>query len=127
EARGARIGRPPVTPIPVSPAPRSGDWTESPAERARFLDGEGSPAERAERSADLLRDPAARARVEAERAFLDAVRRAASSRPAPSQLLEPRVRRALLEDRAAGFPSAAPPTGLRAPRVPRRPAAVAAA
>lgn len=113
-----------TTPLSPTPAPR--DWTLSPRERARFLDGEGSATERAERSADLLRDPGARARLDAERAFLDAVRRGAASRPAPSQLLEPRVRRALLEDRAAGFPSAAPPRGLRAPRVRRRAAAIAA-
>jgi hypothetical protein len=103
-----------------------GDWTLSPGERGRFLDGEGSAAERTERIADLARDPAAAERVEAERVFLEAVRRAGSARPAPSQLLEPRVRRALLEDRAAGFPSAAPPTGLHAPRVRRRLAAIAA-
>ena len=102
------------------------DWTLSPSERGRFLDGEGSDAERGERTADLARDPSRRARVEAEQAFLEAVRRAGSARAVPSQLLEPRVRRALLEDRAAGFPSAAPPTGLHAPRVRRRFAAVAA-
>jgi hypothetical protein len=108
------------------PAQRPADWTLSPSERGRFLDGEGSDAERAERAADLARDPRRRERVEAERAFLVAVHRAGSERPVPSQLLEPRVRRALLEDRAAGFPSAAPPTGLHAPRVRRRLATIAA-
>jgi|GEM_PF-3517825 len=82
------------------------DWTTNPLERARYLDGEGAPDERAVRAADLLRDTAARARVDADARFLAVVRRAATVvAPAPSELLAARVRRALSADRAAGFPS----------------------
>src|SRR5262245_46852262 len=80
-------------------------WFDDPLERARFVDGEGSPSERAEREADLARDRGARARVEAQAAFLSVIRSAASVQSAPSDLLETRIRRALAADRAAGFPS----------------------
>lgn len=82
------------------------DWTTSALERARYLDGEGTPDERAARAADLLRDPAARARMDADARFLAVVRAAAPAAAVrPSDLLEARVRRALAADRAAGFPS----------------------
>lgn len=81
------------------------DWTTHPLERARYLDGEGSPAERAERAASLLRDPSARARVDADARVLAVFRRGVEARPEPSALLEARIRRALAADRAAGFPS----------------------
>lgn len=80
-------------------------WTHSPLERARFLDGEGTPAERAERARDLLADPAARARVEAHRGLLRTIGRGREALPLPSALLAERVRAALAADRAAGFPS----------------------
>jgi hypothetical protein len=85
-----------------TPAP---SWTHDPRERARFLDGEGDAAERAAREADLARDPAARARVDADAAFLRVVRLARDDRPEPSEAFEGRLRRALAADRAAGFPS----------------------
>lgn len=81
------------------------DWTLDPLERARYLDGEGSSEERAARAADLLRDPAARARVDADARFLAVVATGAAAAPRPSDLLAARVRAALAADRAAGFPS----------------------
>jgi hypothetical protein len=100
------------------------DWTTSALERARYLDGEGTPDERAARAADLLRDPAARARVDADARFLAVVRAAAPAAAVrPSDLLEARVRRALAADRAAGFPS----TGAGAARRARRRAFAVAA
>lgn len=93
------------------------DWTTNPLERARYLDGEGTPEERAARAADLLRDPAARARVDADARFLAVVRAAApAAAVAPSDLLGARVRRALAADRAAGFPSTGAGDSLRARR-----------
>jgi hypothetical protein len=50
-------------------------------------------------------DPQAAERVRRDAEFLEVVRAAAPLRPVPSDLLEPRVRRALAADRAAGFPS----------------------
>jgi len=80
-------------------------WTENPLERARFLDGEGTPAERAERARELLGDPVARARVEAHRRLLETIARGREVVPSPSDLLAHRVRAALAADRAAGYPS----------------------
>jgi hypothetical protein len=83
----------------------SPDWTRDPLERARWLDGEGTAEERASRGDDLARDPEARRRVEADGAFLAVFAKAGDERPEPSELLEARVRRALVADREAGFPS----------------------
>ncbi len=80
-------------------------WTTNPLERARFLDGEGTPAQRAERARDLLGDPEARARVEAHRGLLATIARGREAAARPSDLLEARVRQALAADRAAGYPS----------------------
>jgi hypothetical protein len=106
---------------PSSPAPA--DWTLDPVERARFLDGEGSPAERAAREARLREDPVARARLDREERFLALVRRAAEAQPpCPPGLLD-RVRGALAADRDA------PPEGRVAPvlRFPARRVGIAAA
>lgn len=81
------------------------DWTLSPLECARYLDGECSPDEAAARARDLLRDPQARARVERHHALVRAIERGREVRDVPSDLLAPRVRAALAADRAAGFPS----------------------
>lgn len=75
------------------------DWTHDPLERARWLDGEGTPQERAEREAHLGRDPLARARIDVDAAFLRTVRRAREALPAPSELFEARLRRDLAIDR----------------------------
>lgn len=96
------------------------DWTHDPLERARWLDGEGAPAERAERAACLARDPLARARIDADAAFLAAVRRAREALPAPSALFEARLRRDLAIDRGERV------AGIRRPRSLRSIAAVAA-
>lgn len=80
-------------------------WTVDPIERARFLDGEGTTAERAERTREILVDPTARARVEAHRRLIGAIARGREALSGPSDLLALRVRAALAADRAAGFPS----------------------
>ena len=100
------------------------DWTRHPLERARYLDGEGSPEERAARAADLLREPAARARLDADARFHRLVATGRQALPVPSDLLLPRVRAALAADRAAGFPSTGAGDRLRTRR---RVGAVAAA
>jgi hypothetical protein len=92
-------------------------WTHDPIERARYLDGECSPAETLERRRDLARDPAAAERVRRDEAFLAAVRRGAPGPADVPELFESRLRRALVADRAAGFPS---PGGGEASRRRRR-------
>ncbi len=96
------------------------DWTQDPLERARWLDGEGSAAERVERAALLARDPLARARIEADASFLALVGRAREALPAPSPLFEARLRRDLAIDRGEAV------TGMRRPRSLRSVAAIAA-
>jgi hypothetical protein len=91
----------------VTPSSPS-DWTLDPLERARFLDGEGTPSERAAREAHLAADPAARARVERDAAFLDVVRRAREAREEVPAGLEARLRAALAADREAGSREPAP-------------------
>src|SRR5204863_306939 len=91
-------------------------WHHDPRERARFLDGELSPAERSVRVADLDRDPEARRLVDADARFLAVVASAREALPRPSDLLEARVRRALADDRAAGFPSTGAGDSLAAAR-----------
>jgi hypothetical protein len=98
-------------------------WTHDPIERARYLDGECSPAEAEERRRDLARDPAAAERVRRDAAFLTLVRRGAGAAIDVPEILEARVRRAVAADRAAGFPS---PGGGEAARRRRRFAAATA-
>jgi len=90
------------------------DWTHDPLERARWLDGEGTPQERAEREAHLGRDVLARGRVDADAAFLSTVRRAREALPAPSELFEARLRRDLAIDRGDVVAGGRRPRSLRA-------------
>lgn len=80
----------------------AGAWYEDLGEIDRHLDGEGSPAERAERESDLAGRPAVAAQVAGRRAFLAALRsaRAAPGEVSPAHLraLEQRVRAVLRQD-----------------------------
>jgi hypothetical protein len=89
-------------------------WTRNPIERARFLDGEGDPAEREAREASLRDDPEARESVRLDGAFLGAMRRAGAAvlppEPARVAALTARVREALAADRETEAPILAMPS-----------------
>jgi hypothetical protein len=97
----------PNDPLPSSrsePGRAPGDrpWWHDPAEVDRLLDGECEAAERAARDADVARDAAAAARVEARRTFRAALAgaRGAEARERGAHApLEARVRSALAGDR----------------------------
>ena len=106
--------------VPGSPAPRPSGrpWHADAWERDRFLDGEGTPQERALRQADCAGDPALAARLEQRAGFL---RLLASARvpPVADAGLRARVTAALAaEARIAAEGSGSQPGWARRPRLP---------
>lgn len=97
---------PPLGSGPTGPDPmrRPTAWHADPLEVDRWLDGEGSPAEREARARDLARDPALAARVEARKAFLGLL--ATGRSPSPQDAVaQARLREALAREASSPAPA----------------------
>jgi hypothetical protein len=97
--------RPPLPPSPY-PAPLGAAWTGDPLEVDRYLDGEGSPAERTARAGDVARDPALAQRLAARARFLALLTSARQTLDPHGALDEARLLAALRAEGEAARPAA---------------------